>query len=63
MKHHLRKQWQKSPQKEKIQHLVTGQMKMFLNVVTLLFQKEPLRIPIEKVTGQGEKRWKPLMLL
>lgn len=38
-------------------------MKMFLNVVTLLFQKEALRIPIGKVTGQGEKRWKPLMLL
>lgn len=38
-------------------------MKMFLNVVTLLFQKEALRIPIEKVTGQGEKRWKPLTLL
>lgn len=63
LKHHLRKLWQKSPQKEKRQHLVTGQMKTFLNVVTSLFQKEALRTPIEKVIERGEKRWKPLMLL
>lgn len=50
MKHHLRKLWQKSPRKEKRQHLVTGPMKMFQNVVTLSFQKEALRNPIEKVT-------------